>query len=373
MSGIYIHIPFCRRKCLYCAFYSVALLSRKQDYLDALHGEIEQTLDYLPSREIATLYLGGGTPTLLSANELESIIRKIRRHYDLAPEAECTIEANPEQLNKSYLKDLLSLGINRLSIGVQSFNNDTLHFLGRRHSAEEALEAVNLAATAGFDNISIDLIYGISQRQHGEWEQDVHTAMTLPVNHLSCYALTNEENTLLWRKIRQQQLPDMDDELAQRDFTTLLAIVREHGFEQYEISNFARNGMISKHNSAYWNRQPYLGLGPSAHSFNGRERQWNVSDLNQYLDDIATRNFSGDRETLSLNDQYNEYVMLGLRTAKGIDLQEIASLFGLQYSQYAETQLQEVNPAHYRRNGDNIVLTDEGKFFADGIAEQMFN
>ena len=373
MSGIYIHIPFCRRKCLYCAFYSVALLSRKQDFLDALHCEIERTTDYLPSRKIDTLYLGGGTPTLLSVNELERIIRKIRRHYVLSHNAECTIEANPEQLNKNYLKDMLALGINRLSIGVQSFNDDTLRFLGRRHSAEEALEAVNLAVAAGFDNISIDLIYGISQRRPGEWEQDVRTAMTLPVNHLSCYALTNEENTLLWRKIRQGKLPDMDDELAQRDFTSLLAIVREHGFEQYEISNFARNGMISRHNSAYWSRQPYLGLGPSAHSFNGRERRWNVSDLNQYIDDIATENFRGDSETLSLEDQYNEYVMLGLRTAKGIKLGQITELFGEKYQQLAEAQLLQVNPDHYRRNGDVIVLTDEGKFFADGIAGQLFN
>ena len=372
MSGIYIHVPFCRRKCIYCAFYSVALLSRKQDYLDALRYEIEQTLNYLPSRNIDTVYFGGGTPTLLSISEIESILTKIRRHYSLSPDAEITIEANPEQLHKTYLKDLLSLGINRISIGVQSFNNDTLRFLGRRHSAEEALEAVHLATAAGFDNISIDLIYGISQRQAGEWEADVRTAMGLPITHLSCYALTKEENTLLWRKISQQQLPEIDEDLANKEFHQLLQCCRENGFEQYEISNFARNGMVSRHNSAYWTGKTYLGLGPSAHSFNGHGRKWNVSDLSQYIEDIATGHFSGDSETLSLDDQYNEYVMLGLRTAKGIDLKKIGTAFGEKYRKMAELQLQQVNPAHFLRQDDKVTLTDEGKFFADGIAEALF-
>ena len=372
MSGIYIHIPFCRRKCIYCAFYSVALLSRKQDYLDALRCEIEQTQDYLASREIDTVYFGGGTPTLLSISEIESILTKIRRYYKLNPDGEFTIEANPEQLSKIYLKDLLSLGINRISIGVQSFNDNTLRFLGRRHSADEAREAVSCALAAGFDNISIDLIYGIAQRQPGEWETDVRAAMELPINHLSCYALTKEENTLLWRKIHRHELPDMDEDLANREFHQLLQLCREIGFEQYEISNFARNGMVSRHNSAYWERQPYLGLGPSAHSFDGHSRKWNVSDLNQYIQDIASGSFSGDSETLSTDDQYNEYVMLGLRTAKGINFAQIAELFGEKYRQHAEGQMQKINPKHYLRNGDAVVLTDEGKFFADGVAERLF-
>lgn len=371
MSGIYIHIPFCRRKCLYCAFYSVALLSKKSVFLDALYGEIEQTLAYLPLRHIDTLYLGGGTPTLLSISELEGVVTKIRRHYVLSSDAECTIEANPEQLDKSYLKDLLSLGFNRISIGVQSFNDQTLSFLGRKHSSKEALAAVQSAADAGFDNISIDLIYGVSQRHQGVWEADVRTALSLPVSHLSCYALTNEENSLLWRKIRQHQLPEVDDDLANREFHVLLRLAREAGFEQYEISNFARNGLVSRHNSAYWSGEPYLGLGPSAHSFDGQSRKWNVSDLMRYIDDVATGDFSGESESLSLNDRYNEYVMLGLRTAKGIDMEEIRRRFGQTYRMMAERQLRQVTPVHYRRVGDTLALTDEGKFFADGIAAEL--
>lgn len=371
MSGVYIHIPFCRRKCLYCAFYSVALLSKKSVFLDALYGEIEQTLAYLPSRHIDTLYLGGGTPTLLSIRELEGVVTKIRRHYVLSSDAECTIEANPEQLDKSYLRDLLSLGFNRISIGVQSFNDQTLGFLGRKHSSKEALAAVKCAADAGFDNISIDLIYGVSQRHQGVWEEDVRTALSLPVSHLSCYALTNEENSLLWRKIRQHQLPEVDEDLANREFHVLLRLAREAGFEQYEISNFARDGLVSRHNSAYWSGEPYLGLGPSAHSFDGKSRKWNVSDLMRYIDDVATGDFSGESETLSLNDRYNEYVMLGLRTAKGIDLEEIERRFGQAYRTMVEQQLCQLAPANYRRIGDTLALTDEGKFFADGIAAEL--
>ncbi|MBO7628828.1 MAG: coproporphyrinogen III oxidase, partial [Bacteroidales bacterium] len=223
-----------------------------------------------------------------------------------------------------------------------------------------------------FDNISIDLIYGIAQRQTGEWEADLHKACSLPIQHLSCYALTKEENTLLWRKISQQQLPEIDEDLANKEFHQLLQCCRENGFEQYEISNFARNGMVSRHNSAYWTGKTYLGLGPSAHSFNGHGRKWNVSDLSQYIEDIATGHFSGDSETLSLDDQYNEYVMLGLRTAKGIDLKKIGTAFGEKYRKMAELQLQQVNPAHFLRQDDKVTLTDEGKFFADGIAEALF-
>lgn len=340
--------------------------------MDALFAEIEGTLDFLPSRHIDTVYLGGGTPTLLSIRELESILTKIRKHYFISSDAECTIEANPEQLDKTYLKDLQSIGINRLSIGVQSFNDETLQFLGRKHNAEEAEAAVHLAAAAGYDNISIDLIYGISQRQPGEWEADLRKAFSLPIQHLSCYALTNEENSLLWRKIKQHQLPDMDEDLANKEFYTLLQMALENGFEQYEISNFARNGQVSRHNSAYWSGEPYLGLGPSAHSFDGKTRKWNVSNLLRYIDDIATGKFSGDSETLSLDDGYNEYVMLGLRTSGGIDLEVLGTRFGQAYRKMAERQLRQVSPNHYLRQGNKIRLTDEGKFFADGIAAGLF-
>lgn len=372
MSGIYIHIPFCRQKCIYCAFYSLALLSKKKDFLDALDCEIEQTLNYLPSRQIDTLYIGGGTPSLLSIHELEHIVTKIRKHYVLSPDFECTMEANPEQLQKTYLKDLITIGINRLSIGVQSFNDDTLRFLGRKHNATEAKEAIYTAKAAGFDNISIDLIYGITQRKKGEWEEDLRQAVSLPVSHLSCYALTKEENTLLWRKIQQNKLPDIDEDLAKDEFYQLLRQTREGGFEQYEISNFSRNGQISRHNYSYWTQQPYLGLGPSAHSYNGNSRKWNVNSLTQYIENVEKGIINSEYEELSCDDRYNEYVMLGLRTRDGINLENIELQFGLPFRQYAEKELRQINPSYYTQNGSSILLTDEGKLFADGIAETLF-
>lgn len=372
MNGIYLHIPFCRQKCIYCAFYSVALLKYKKNYLDALHAEIDATLDYLPSRKTDTLYMGGGTPTLLSISDIESIVMHLDRKYQLSQSLEFTIEANPEQLTVSYLKDLLSLGINRISIGVQSFNDECLQFLGRKHSADEAQEAICMAANAGFDNISIDLIYGINSRKEGEWESDLRKAIDLPVRHLSCYALTEEENTRLWRKIQRHELPHPDEDLACREFKQLLQLSREGGFEQYEISNFARQNRISIHNNNYWNRQPYLGLGPSAHSFNGISRKWNVSDLFQYIDLIAKGNATSESEELSLNDQYNEYVMVKLRTREGIDMNDIEQLFGQSYRQYAKERISTINPEHIRHIDTRLTLTDDGKLFADGLAETLF-
>lgn len=415
MNGIYIHIPFCKQKCIYCAFYSIAALSKKGVFLDALHNEIDQTLDYLPSRNIDTLYFGGGTPSLLSINEIESVVEHLSRKYKLSPTLEFTFEANPEQLNRTYLKDLQSLGVSRLSIGVQSFDDRCLAFLGRKHSALEAEEAVYMAASAGFEDISIDLIYGIEMRRAGEWESDLQKAVKLPITHLSCYALTKEENTLLWRKIQQKEIPPLDEDQACHEFRQLLTVAREAGFEQYEISNFARKGKISVHNSNYWNQQPYIGLGPSAHSYNGDSRKWNVSNLQQYIDGVAQGDATADSEVLSMDDRYNEYVMVKLRTREGISLPYIEKTFGAEYRSYAEEQLgnlqltidnlqlerggeelgvrseglgirnEELGIRNeefgvrggkggvcFQNEGERVVLTDEGKLFADGIAEGLF-
>lgn len=372
MNGLYIHIPFCRQKCIYCAFYSTVALSKKKDFLDALECEIEQTLHYLPSRQLDTIYFGGGTPTLLKINELESIINKIRRHYLLSSDFEFTIEANPEQIERNYLKDLISLGINRISFGVQSFNNETLRFLGRKHSAEEAISVVFEAKKAGFENISIDLIYGITQRKKGEWEEDLRQAIDLPISHLSCYALTKEENTILWKQIQQNKLAEIDEDLAKDEFYQLLRLTREGGFEQYEISNFARNRQISRHNYSYWTQQPYLGLGPSAHSFNGHSRKWNAGHLQHYIEYVEKGCIDFESEELSLDDHYNEYVMLGLRTRNGINLENIEQQFGLSFRQYAEKELRQINTSYYTQTESSILLTDEGKLFADGIAETLF-
>ncbi len=372
MSGIYVHVPFCRRKCLYCAFYSVALLSKKSDYLHALQLDIENNKSYLSDNKIDTIYFGGGTPSLLSAEDIKFIYKLIADNFNFSSDYEWTIEANPEQLTDVYLADLFRLGVNRLSIGVQSFDDDTLHFLGRKHSSEQAFSAVENAVKAGFENVSIDLIYGITQRGKGHWKNDLQKAMALPISHLSAYALTNEENSLLWRKIRKGELPELDDELVRDEFFELLEISRGGGFEQYEISNFARDGKISRHNFNYWQQIPYLGVGPSAHSFNGESRKWNVAQLDTYISALEKGEDPSESESLTIENQYDEYVLLQLRTRNGLKFSQIESQFGKSYSQYALRQIEKLNPAHYLHSDDWLVLTDEGKLFADGIAETLF-
>lgn len=372
MSGIYVHVPFCYRKCLYCAFYSVALLSKKSDYLQALQLDIERNKSYLDDNKIDTIYFGGGTPSLLSPDELANIFQYIADNFQVSDHYEWTLEANSEQLTESYLSDLHAIGINRLSIGVQSLDDATLKFLGRRHTAEQALSAVKNAAKVGFGNVSIDLIYGISQRSEGQWKTDLQKALSLPISHLSAYALTKEENTLLWRKISKKELPDLDEELVRNEFFDLLEMSRQAGFEQYEISNFARNGLISRHNYSYWQQIPYLGLGPSAHSFNGHSRKWNVAQLDTYISSLRQGEDPSECEMLTTDNQYNEYVLLKLRTRDGLNLKQIESQFGSSYYHYALRQMKNVSPNHYRQEGDTIVLTDEGELFADGVAEILF-
>lgn len=371
-GSIYVHFPFCKRKCLYCAFYSVAGTKWREPYWNALCKEIQLTKDYLPTRQIGTLYFGGGTPSLCSVKELERVIDQIHKFYDFSENLEFTLEGNPEQLSYSYLRDIKQLGINRLSVGVQSFNDEILKLLKRGHTAAEARAAVENAVAAGFDNISVDLIYDIAYRTREMWKQDLQTALSLPIMHLSAYSLTVEENTLLARQVREGKpfLPNDCD--TERDYAILMEQTAKAGFEQYEISNFAKNGAVSRHNSAYWTGQPYLGLGPAAHSFNSPVRKWNIADLQQYIEGIQSGNLAFEEETLTLKMQYNEYVLLRLRTKNGINLAEVERLFGKAYLGLLLKQLKNVNPMHYGNENGRIVLTYEGKLFADAVSAELF-
>ncbi|MBO4232303.1 MAG: radical SAM family heme chaperone HemW, partial [Bacteroidales bacterium] len=269
MSGIYVHFPFCKRKCIYCNFYSVSREELKSRYLEALSHEIELRADELRGDTVETLYFGGGTPSLCTIDELVAVAQKLRSAFIFAPEPEFTVEANPEQLTTGYLRGLRKIGVNRLSIGVQSFDDEILAMLGRTHSAATAKAALENAFATGFDNVSIDLIYGIAARQPGQWRQELKEAFSHPITHLSAYSLTVEENTLLHRKIRNGALPPLNEDCAVDDYWTLIYEAGNHSFEQNDITNFARDGKISRHNSAYWAHTPYLGLGAAAHSFNG--------------------------------------------------------------------------------------------------------
>lgn len=372
-SGLYIHVPFCKSKCVYCGFYSTVNQRDVAKYMTALEYEMALHKDETADTTIQTVYFGGGTPSLLQPAQLQHIIDSIHHHYALDPDAEITIEANPEQLDANYCRNLKALGFNRISIGVQSFHDEILQFLGRKHTAKEALHAVENAHNAGFDNISIDLIYGVNERSNNLWQKELETAFQLPITHFSAYALTVEENSLLYRRIRRHRDVEPDEDLAAVQYNILSEAVARFQFAQYEISNFAVKGWESRHNSAYWQRIPYLGLGASAHSFDGAHRSWNAPTLSDYFAQIEHGKPFHERETLTGIDRYNEFILLRLRTVSGIDLREMEQLFG---AERVESLLRyfasEVPDEHYIRTPDRLHLTAQGLWFADGIAGEAF-
>ncbi len=372
-SGLYIHVPFCKSKCVYCGFYSTVNQKDMDNYLSALSEEMALRSPAAADVSFRTVYFGGGTPTLLQTAQLQWILDELHTRFHIEPDAEITIEANPEQLTLDYCKNLKQLGFNRISIGIQSFHDEILQFLGRKHTAKEALQAVENAHNAGFDNISIDLIYGVNERGNELWKKELETAFSLPIRHFSAYALTVEENSLLYRRIQQHRDVEPDEDLASVQYNILSEMVSKSPFAQYEVSNFAMKGWESKHNSAYWDRTPYLGLGPAAHSFDGTHRSWNAHTLSAYFTQIADCKPYYERETLTDTDRYNEHLLLRLRTHAGIDLQEMTQLFGQERTdallRYFET---EVDGRNYVRTPDRLHLTAEGLWFADGIAGDAF-
>ena len=373
MTGLYLHIPFCKSKCVYCGFYSTVNHRETEKFLSALSEEMTLRKEETAEKAIGTIYFGGGTPSLLQPSQLQHILDNIHRHYDIDPDAEITIEANPEQLTSDYCKELKTLGFNRISIGIQSFHDEILQFLGRKHTAKEAMQAVGNAHKAGFDNISIDLIYGVNERDNTLWLKELETAFTLPIRHFSAYALTVEENSLLYRRIRQHKTVEPDEDLASVQYTILTERVEKSAFAQYEVSNFAVKGWESRHNSAYWDRTPYLGLGPAAHSFDGKHRFWNAPTLSDYFAQIGQRKPFYERETLTDTDRYNEHLLLRLRTRSGIDLREMETLFGRERTVSLLRHFEsEVDARHYERTPDRLHLTTEGLWFADGIAGDAF-
>ena len=383
MSGLYIHIPFCNSKCAYCGFYSIASLKRKEDFLDSLKQEIIQRKDYLHGEKVETVYFGGGTPSILSIDELKSIFTQIHETFEIDPSAEVTLEANPDTLSLDYLEGLRSLGVNRLSIGIQSFFDEDLKYLSRRHNAEHALQSIQWAKEAGFNNIGIDLIYGLPTSNADRWSQNLDKFFELDLPHLSAYALTLEPNSILTKQISQGKVAPINEEDAVLDYGILCQKMAQHGYLHYEISNFCKPGMHSRHNSNYWFGIPYAGFGPSAHSYDGVSRQWNVSSVEQYNQGTPTgsplsnlgyaERTLGDRETLTLEQIYDEYVMLRLRTMWGIDLKYIKREMGERFSAHCERQAQPlIAQGRLSQTREFLYLTDEQMLFADGIAEELF-
>lgn len=373
MSGIYIHIPFCKRKCHYCNFFSLASLKYKERFLEALKEEIFIRKNYLNGKPIESIYFGGGTPSILQISEVDDILKNIKNYFLLAENCEITLEANPDDIDIALLQEYRNLGINRLSIGVQSFFDDDLLYLNRIHSGKRAEDSILQAKEAGFSNISLDLIYGIPTLTAEKWKHNLETAFSLDIPHISAYSLTVEPKTALDLLIRKKKLPAPEEEQVLDQFRIQLRMMQEHEFEHYEISNFCKNKLYSRHNSMYWNGATYLGLGPSAHSYNGISRQWNISNLIYYIEQISRNELFFESEELSLIQKYNEYVMVSLRTMWGCDLNKIANRFGTETADHFLNLV-----TKYLASGDLIeksgiyYLTDEGKLFADGIASDLF-
>lgn len=378
MAGIYLHIPFCRQACTYCNFHFTTSLRFKDEMVKAIAKEAKIEKEYLQGEKINTIYFGGGTPSILGISDLEFLISDLFKNYPVASDAEITLEANPDDIDSEKLKAWKNIGINRLSIGVQSFFEEELKWMNRAHNAELAVYSLQLAVKE-FDNITIDLIYGSPLLTDEMWKQNVDKAVDLGIAHLSCYALTVEEKTPLHKSISTQKTPGVDNEKQARQFLLLMQWLRERGYEHYEVSNFAkpasagRPGFRSRHNSSYWKGEKYLGLGPSAHSYNGIERRWNIANNTVYIKSINEGSVQRETEVLTPIQKLNEYIMISLRTMEGMDLNKLEKDFGIEERKRMEREIQKfISSGLIITNGLNLQLTDEGMLRADGIASELF-
>ena len=373
MSGIYVHIPFCSQACTYCDFHFSTSLQSVDKMMASLEKEIILRKNYLQDDVIETIYFGGGTPSLIETSFINRLMNAIRKEYNVSTDAEVTVEANPDDLTKEKCEQLYSAGVNRLSIGIQSFSDTDLKFMNRAHNSKQALSSLKNARLAGFENISIDLIYGIKQSEPGQWEKNLDMALNLGVDHLSCYALTIEPRTALADMILKKKVAPPDDEKTIAEFEKLMIRTAEGRFEHYEISNFARDKKYSRHNTSYWQRKNYLGIGPSAHSFNGFSRQWNVSNNQIYIRSLNENIIPFEIEELSENNKFNEYVLTSLRTMWGIEILFLEKEFGQVKKDELLKKIQKfITDGMITSSGNNFFLTKEGKFFADRIAAEMF-
>ncbi len=374
MAGIYIHIPFCKQKCHYCNFYSTVSFKYQTDFIEALINEIKSRRKYLDNEKVNTIYFGGGTPSMLSVKEISTIINPINDFFDVADDVEITLEANPDDLSNEKISDIKNYTqVNRLSIGIQSFFDDDLHYLNRVHSSEQAQKSIENSIKAGFNNITIDLIYGIPTLSDNNWKENLRRFFDYKIPHLSSYSLTVEPKTALDVLIKKKKLKNIVETESIKHFEILLEETNKHNFINYEISNFALAGHYSRHNSIYWLGGHYLGLGPSAHSYNGKSRQWNVMSIKQYCEEKNPENIIDEKEELSRDQMYNEYILTSLRTSWGCDIEHIKNVFGEKYSQHFITTIAiAVKENKVIFKGNNYILTNKGKLFADGIASSLF-
>ncbi|OZV69361.1 radical SAM family heme chaperone HemW [Winogradskyella aurantia] len=372
MAGIYLHIPFCKQACYYCDFHFSTSLKKKEELINALAKELQLRKDEFKNTAVETIYFGGGTPSLLTNDELQFLIDAVYKNFNVIEKPEITLEANPDDLSKDRLVELSKSQINRLSIGIQSFFDSDLKLMNRAHNAEEAHICLEQATTY-FDNISLDLIYGIPGASNEQWLENIETALRYTIPHISSYALTVEPKTALASFIQKGIIEAVDDDKAHEQFHILKDKLEAEGFTHYELSNFGKEGYFSKNNSAYWQGKPYLGIGPSAHSFNGQQRGWNVRNNIKYIKAIQNNTLPMETETLTKTDQYNEYIMTGLRTIWGVSFIKIQRDFGKIYLDYLIDQAQVfINQHLLYIDNEHLKVTKKGQFLSDGIASELF-
>lgn len=372
MAGIYIHIPFCKQRCNYCAFYSTTLYNIRERYVDALCKEILMRKEYAASAPIETIYFGGGTPSTLTMEQLQRICDTVYATHSVSPGAELTIECNPDDLTPEFLTQLRRLPFNRISMGVQSFNDTQLKRLGRRHNADKARQAVKNAREAGYDNISIDLIFALPGSTIAEWEHDLESAIALRPDHLSAYNLTYEEGTPLHRALERGDFAELSEEENVEQFQMLITKLKEAGYHHYEISNFALPGRESRHNSSYWNDTPYIGCGAAAHSYNGTSRQWNIADIQEYIKGIESNNPIFEIEELTEEERYNDTILTRLRTAKGLPLAWIKERFSEKLNNYMlRAAEKEIALGNLKEEDEHLSLTEKGIFISDAVIREL--
>ena len=372
MSGIYIHIPFCKQTCHYCDFHFSTSLKKKEEMVMALVKEIQMRKMELEKEQIETIYFGGGTPSILSLKEIQVLIDAVYENFNVTESPEITLEANPDDLDDDTIIQLANSPVNRLSIGIQSFFEEDLKLMNRAHNAMEAKRCLQ-TATQYFDNISLDLIYGMPNMSNEKWLQNVQTALSFGVPHISSYALTVEPKTALKKLIEKKVVEAPKDEVAQEHFLVLIEELEENGFIHYELSNFGKPDYFSKNNTAYWLGKKYIGIGPSAHSYNGKERSWNIANNTLYLKAIQENNLPNEIEVLTKTDRYNEYIMTGLRTIWGVSLKRVEFEHGERYLLYLLEQSKKyIHSEHLQIEADVLTTTKKGKFLSDGIASDLF-
>jgi oxygen-independent coproporphyrinogen-3 oxidase len=378
LAGIYIHIPFCKQACYYCNFHFSTSLNLKDEMITALIKEIKLSSfsllnDKSEKEIIETIYFGGGTPSLLTNDNIKDLLDAIKNNYAISEEAEITIEANPDDISKEKLSGWKAAGINRLSIGIQSFKEKDLQWMNRVHNATQAFESILLAKNAGYNNFSVDLIYGTPGLTDEEWKMNVEQVINAGAPHIACYALTVEPNTALQKMISLKKKVDIDTDQQARQFLLLMKWLKEAGYEHYEISNFAKPGYRSRHNSSYWQGKKYMGIGPSAHSYDGKSRRWNIANNALYIQSIKNNIIPFEEEKLTDAERLNEYIMTSLRTIEGLDLKIIENNFSIKERKRIEDSVVDyINKKMIVYNNEKLLLTEEGKLFADGIAADLF-